>query len=369
MPTSTRLAWTAWLVLAVSARAPAGLLSVPQAYRPERSWPVVVSLQDNPSPKLMGKTDYFLVHAGGVGMACSRKIRSELLRLARRYNIDPLRIYGTGFSRGGQEILIQAWQHPDWFAAVAPICSDLRPKPNRNDRHLNVKYLFKVPTLMLHGLHESFRPTGRKEYELMKQAGCRVLWKSFPGGHSPAPVYAADVSMILDFFDEHKLDPYPRTVVHLVQHKSHSRAFWVDAILVSDDPRTPDGPKATFKVTVEKGNRIRVQANELISALELDLNATLVDMTRPVTVLWGEKRLYAGPPRSRLTVTLRPGRKYQRIAQKPLWQELAEIRARAATQGETSTQSSRPRPRPSPRAPEDQAPRQRQHKALIHKQS
>ena len=100
--------WTGWLVLAMVAPVSAGLLSVPDAYRPEKSWPVVVSLQDNPSPRLMKKTSYFLVHAGGVGMACSKKIRTELTTLARRYNIDPLRIYGTGFSRGGQEVLSQA---------------------------------------------------------------------------------------------------------------------------------------------------------------------------------------------------------------------------------------------------------------------
>ena len=60
----------------------AGLLSVPDAYKPGKSWPVVVSMQDNPAPKLMKKTPYFLVHAGGKGVQATKKIRSELTKLA-----------------------------------------------------------------------------------------------------------------------------------------------------------------------------------------------------------------------------------------------------------------------------------------------
>ena len=100
-----------WMVsvvlLLVSVTARAGLLSVPKDYTPEKAWPVVVSTQDNPSPERMKETPYFVVHAGGKGDRCTQKIRAELEALAGKYNIDPFRIYGTGFSRGGQEILIQ----------------------------------------------------------------------------------------------------------------------------------------------------------------------------------------------------------------------------------------------------------------------
>ncbi|MHC4718088.1 MAG: hypothetical protein ACYS5V_14035, partial [Planctomycetota bacterium] len=201
------------VLLLVSGAAQAGLLSVPKDYTPQKAWPVVVSTQDNPSPERMKQTPYFLVHAGGKGMRCTRKIRGELKRLAGRYNIDPFRIYGTGFSRGGQEILIQAWRHPHWFAAIAPVCSDLREKPNRNRRDLNVKYLLNVPTLMLHGEGDSFRRTGQIEFGLMKEAGCNVTWKLYPGGHSPARPFKEDVKLLTDFFDKHRLDRWPRRVV------------------------------------------------------------------------------------------------------------------------------------------------------------
>ncbi len=307
-------------------RAGAGLLSVPEAYAPEESWPVVISTQDNPAPELMKKTPYFLVHAGGKGVQCTKKIREELVNLAGRYNIDPFRVYGTGFSRGGQEILIQAWRHPDWFAAVAPVCSDLREKPDRNDRHLNVRYLFNVPTLMLHGEGDSFRRTGEIEYQLAKEARCPVLWRTYPGGHSPALPFKQDVKLLTDFFGKHRLDPHPKKVVHLIEHEQHSRAFWVDATLV----KPAENVKAVFTVEAKAGNVIAVEANEHVATLELLLDGKLVDMDKPVTVVAGSRRLYSGPARAKLVVKLRDGETYARTPQRPLWQELQEVRAKAA---------------------------------------
>jgi len=315
----------ACVVLATAGGLSAGLLSTPEGYSPAKAWPVVVSTQDNPDPELMKKTPYFFVHAGGKGVQASKKIRAELLGLARRCHIDPMRIYGTGFSRGGQEILLQAWQHPDWFAAIAPVCSDLREKPDRNNRHLNVRYLANVPTLMLHGEGDSFRRTGQIEFDLAKKAGCPVWWKTYAGGHSPAMPFKKDVKLLTGFFDKHRLNPYPRKVVHLVESKLHSRAFWVDAVLVKDAA----GPKAVFQVEVKDANRIEVKANEHVAALELHLSAKLVDMSKPVTVSAGDKKLYTGPAKAKLTVKLRPGQPYERVPQKPLWREILEIRAKA----------------------------------------
>lgn len=314
----------AWVAVSCPA-ARAGLLSVPDKYTPEKSWPVIVSLQDNPSPELMKPTPYFLVHAGGKGTVATRKIRENLKSLAAKYNIDPFRIYGTGFSRGGQEVLIQAWRRPHWFAAIAPVCSDLREKLNRNRRDLNVKYLVNVPTLMLHGEGDNFRRTGRIEYELMKQAHCNVTWQTYPGGHTPFLPFKKNVTLLTDFFHEHKLNPYPRKVVHLIEHKRHSRAFWVDSTLVKDTA----GIKAVFEVEVKAGNRIEVHANEHIASLDLGLNDKLVDMKKPVTVVAGKKTLYQGPAKAKLTVKLRDGEKYQRTPQRLLWEELLVIRKQA----------------------------------------
>jgi dienelactone hydrolase len=312
------------VVLTVSV-ARAGLLAVPEKYTPAKSWPVIVSTQDNPDPELTKKTDYFLVHAGGQGAACTTKIRSELLSLAARYNIDPFRIYGTGFSRGGQEIEIQAWQHPDWFAAIAPVCSDLREKPDRNDRHLNVQYLQNVPTLMLHGTGDSFRDEGQIEFDLAKKAGVPVTWQTYQGGHSPAVPFKQNVKLLTDFFDKHKLDPYPKEVTHLVESNRLRRAFWADCSLVKETPTV----KGVYKVKVKDGNVIAVETNEHIATLALALNDKLVDMSKPVKVVAGDKTLYEGPAKERLVVKIRDGEAYTPTEEKPLWQEIQAVRAKA----------------------------------------
>ncbi len=317
----TRSIAIAAVVALSAAAADAGLLSVPKAYTPEKSWPVVISYQDNPSPELMKQTKYFLVHAGGKGTESRRKTIDYLKNLAKRYNIDPLRIYGTGFSRGGHEVLTLAWQHPHWYAAIAPVCNDLRSEP----KVLNVKYLTATPTLLLHGNRDSFRNTGRRVYELMTAAGCKATYTTYPGGHSPQMPFKKNVKLLTDFFDKHKLDPYPKTVVHVVEHKRYTRAFWVNAALTEDK----GGLKEVFTVKVEKGNRIAVEVTDKIAALDLHLTGKLVDMAKPVKVVWKGKTLYEGPAKAPLTVTFRPADKKIQGKDKPLWEEIEAVRATA----------------------------------------
>jgi len=190
-----------------------GLLSVPKGYTPKKSWPVILSFQDNPSKEQMATVPYFMIHAGGKGAELITKIRKYLVSATRRYNIDPMRIYATSFSRGGHETLVLAWQHPHWFAAIAPVCNDLRREP----KVFNVKYI-ATPTLLLHGDRDSFRNTGRKLFGYMQAAKCNVQFKTYPGGHSPQLPFKRNVRMLTDFFDKHRLDPYPKRIVHMVSH-------------------------------------------------------------------------------------------------------------------------------------------------------
>ena len=308
-------------VLLLTPHLMAGLLSVPKDYTPKKSWPVIVSIQDNPSTEQMATVPYFLVHAGGKAAELTTKIRTYLKNLAARYNIDPLRIYGTGFSRGGHELLAQAWQHPHWFAAIAPVCNDLRGEP----KVLNVKYLNLTPTLLLHGKGDSFLRTGKVVFEHMKQAGCNVQFQTYDGGHSPKLPFKENVKLLTDFFDKHKLDPFPKTVVHLVSHKRYSRAFWINARLTKD----AGGQKAVVKVAARKGNRIEIDATAEIAAVDLYLNDKLVDPAKPVTITAGDRQLYKGPVSAKLTVTLKEGPAFGRRDARPLWEEMLEARAKA----------------------------------------
>ena len=306
-------------------------VTLPRAYDPKKSWPVILTYQSGPDINLLRKTPY--VHVRGVSkgypkglVAVENKTRAILKGTARDFNIDPLRIYATGFSYGGRTDLIMAWRYPHWFAAIAPVCSDLRRSAQGGvDQTPYVKQLKNVPTLLLHGTGDSFRGTGEIVHKYMVEAGCPVQWLTYPGGHSADVPFRRDVTLLTKFFDKHVMDPYPKTVSHVVEHKRYSRAFWVNAKLTRD----AGGMEGIFEVRVKDGNRIEIDANEQIAELELDLNDKLVDMKRPVTVVAGEKKLYEGKPSAKLKVKLRDGQDYAMHQGDQLWKELIEIKKRA----------------------------------------
>ena len=295
-------------------------LLVPRAYDPKRSWPLVISYQDNPNQDLIRQTPYILLRAVQKGYPKSlvrleNKTRSMLKDAMRELNIDPYRIYATGFSFGGRTCLMFAWRYPHWFAAIAPVCNDLRgPETPR------VRYLKNVPSLLLHGDRDSFLATGRQVYAYLTDAECPAVFQTYPGGHNPVPI-RQDVKVLTDFFDRHVMDPYPKRVSHIVEHKRYSRAFWVDAKLTKD----AGGMQAAFEVRVGDANRVEVDANEQIAELDLYLNARLVDLDKPVTGVSGDKVLYAGPAGEKLTVALREAPDYPRDSGDMLWQDLVGI--------------------------------------------
>lgn len=301
----------------------AGVLSVPEGYTPEKKWPVVVCTQNSPSAEVMAKTPYFLVHAGGMGVKVSEGIRDSLKQVAGQYNIDPLRIYATSFSRGGQEIMLQASQYPDRFAAIAPVAHDLRPIGDFGRRMIERVSDLRMPVLGLYGTGDNYREEGMTTFATMKAAGVPVIVETYPGGHDPKPVWDTERNKVwLEFFARHRLDPYPREITHWVDHKRYSRAFWVDATLVRD--MSDAGGK--FTVRVRDGNRIEIAANDRIAGLDLFLNDRLVDANRPVTVVQGTEVLYQGPVLERVALVLREGEKYDPSRVKPLWEELEAIR-------------------------------------------
>ena len=87
--------------------------------------------------------------------------------------------------------------------------------------------------------------------------------------------------------------------------------------------------EAVFAVKVTDGNRITVQANEHVAALDLYLTDKLVDMSKPVTVVMGDKTLYEGAPACPLKVKVREGEELKATHLKPLWEELVEIQKKA----------------------------------------
>ncbi|HUT36397.1 MAG TPA: hypothetical protein VNE39_23120 [Planctomycetota bacterium] len=295
-------------------------LIVPKGYTPERAWPLVIVAQNQVSGKAMESVPYFAAYCGSEGC------RAPLTETARKYNIDPFRIYATGFSRSGHGLLEWTWVHPDWFAAIAPVCEDMREKAQYKRQKIELlKYIQQTPTYLWHGDHDSFLATGRKNYELMKAAGCPVQFGTYSGGHGPDPLYFNDIRKLTDFFDQHVLNPYPKDITKVIDRNTGTRAFWVDAKV---GKITPDADYPVFRVKAKDGNVIEVEANEGVKKLGLYLTDKVVDMAKSVTVTYKGKEVFKGQPQPRLTVTLNEGEisAVPPAGERPLWEELEEIR-------------------------------------------
>jgi len=302
-------------------------LTVPKAYDPKKPWPISISYQNGPVKAKRRLLPYFWIssvqkgYPKGLTMV-ENKTRSFLKDAAHDFNVDPFRFYATGFSYGGRTDLIMAWRHPHWFAAIAPVCNDQRDS-GRQKSTVYVKYLKNVPALLLHGTGDSFLATGRIVHRYMKDAGCDVTFETYPGGHDAAPIFN-NPKRLTDFYDKHVMNPYPKTVSHVVEHRRYSRAFWVDARLVAGD-----GEAGTFEVRLPGANRVEIDASDRIAELDLYLNAKLVDMTRPVTVVAGGKTAYQGAPSGKLTVKLRDGADRARGRGDTLWIDVLKIQNKA----------------------------------------
>lgn len=66
--------------------------------------------------------------------------------IASRYRIDETRVYVTGLSMGGWATWDLAMAHPDYFAAIAPVCG--RVNRNYNERACELK---NMPVWAFHG--------------------------------------------------------------------------------------------------------------------------------------------------------------------------------------------------------------------------
>jgi predicted peptidase len=104
-----------------------------------------------------------------------------------KYNVDRSRVYLTGLSMGGYGAWELAMRHPEYFAAIAPICGGGNPR--------NVGKLKSIPTWVFHGAKDTAVPEAASAIlvDALKAAGGNVKYTVLPeGGHVDSWVYAYD---------------------------------------------------------------------------------------------------------------------------------------------------------------------------------
>lgn len=129
-------------------------------------WPFIIVFPQKQSPDTAWQDEE------AMAMAALDKTRRE-------YNVDQSRIYLTGLSQGGHGTWAIAANHPDLFAAIAPICGS-------GEKSMAEK-LVNMPIWIFHGEDDPVVnvESARQMAEYLKAAGGSCKLTIYPGvGHN-----------------------------------------------------------------------------------------------------------------------------------------------------------------------------------------
>jgi phospholipase/carboxylesterase len=132
---------------------------------------------------------YDIIQLGGgaedaAGIRASQGLVEDLITGEKKRGIAEERIVLAGFSQGGAIVLHTALRHPVRLAGVLalstylPLASTLTGEMNAANRD--------TPIFMAHGEYDDVIPLRRAEQSasLLKEAGCKVEWHTYPMPHS-----------------------------------------------------------------------------------------------------------------------------------------------------------------------------------------
>jgi predicted peptidase len=176
------------------------LLFLPKSFDqdPKKRWPLLIFLHGSGEsgedlrkvkvhgpPKLVEKNENFpfivVSPQNPVGIGWDAEALNALLDdLLAQLPIDEDRVYLTGLSRGGTGTWSFACEHPDRFAAIAPVCG--RGYPDAACR------LKDVPVWVFHGAKDDIIPLSesKRMLEPLKQCGGDVKFTIYPEANHDA---------------------------------------------------------------------------------------------------------------------------------------------------------------------------------------
>ena len=128
-------------------------------------------------------------------------VMDVVAEVKRDYNIDPDRIYLTGHSMGGFGTWSVAIDHPDVFAALAPVAGGvMNPQAMAKIAH--------IPQLVVHGDNDKTVPVERSRVMVAegKKLGVEMKYIEVPGG-SHVDVVVPTFKEVFDWFDAHRRKP------------------------------------------------------------------------------------------------------------------------------------------------------------------
>jgi predicted esterase/ribosome maturation factor RimP len=129
--------------------------------------------------------------------AAEQDVMDVIAEVRRAYRIDPDRIYMTGHSMGGFGTWSIAINHPDLFAAIAPVAG--------GGDAASVAKIAHIPQLVIHGDDDKTVSVerSRQMVEAAKKAGAEVKYIEIPKGDH-ITVAARTFKDVFDWFDSHR---------------------------------------------------------------------------------------------------------------------------------------------------------------------
>lgn len=191
---------------------------VPTTYEPTKAYPLVIALHgmggdENSYFEAYNKGAFrVLAEDHGYIVACpkgrkpasmyigdaERDVMDVIEEMKRAYRIDPDRIYLTGHSMGGFGTWSIAMNHPEVFAALAPVAGG-------STNPANMSKIAHIPQLVIHGDKDPTVPVERSRVMVAmgKKLGVELKFIEVPGGDHGS-VVAPTFKDVFEWFDAHK---------------------------------------------------------------------------------------------------------------------------------------------------------------------
>ena len=304
--------------LTVKGRRYAYGLYVPPAYRPTQAYPLVVCLHgagfdgdaylERWQPRLGDR--YILAcpslpHADWWSRSAEHLVLATIRAVQSRYHIDPDRIFLTGMSNGGIGTYVIGSHQAPLFAGLAPMAGGV-------DEVLlpflqNLKH---TPVYLLHGASDQVMPVqmSRTVAAELARLGYPYEYHEHERVHPQAGGHffpREELPALVAWFDGRQRTALPTSLV-VVRDASHLGpfgwvridatdriAFFTDRLIDSRDELITNRVYARLEASLTAPNEISVRTTR-VHRYTVFLNSTMVDFSRPVTIVTNDRVSFTG---------------------------------------------------------------------------
>ncbi|HEX5138371.1 MAG TPA: hypothetical protein VFY93_15450 [Planctomycetota bacterium] len=209
--------------------------------------------------------------------------------LATRYHFDPDRVYVTGLSQTGFWTWELGCLRADRYAGIAPM-SAVTWQVTGYDANL-----LALPVYVLHGAKDRTCDVSqpRRTCSELARIGVSVRYKEFPNAGHDGNVWNA-LPTALEWLKERPRERYPKRVSKSLQTTGDGWCYWLRVDRIADEGTGKAGqpPKAGIDGELE-GQTVRL-FSEGVKGITLCFSSEMMDLGKPVTVVWNGKTVFEG---------------------------------------------------------------------------